>query len=234
MFGRASRTGTIEDDGTGTMTDTGTRANTVPTGDRPTVVTPIDRGGVMGEPVMMASVPARGRAASHGLLIFLLGVWGAGVAYAGPVFHYGPARAAAWQWTTPHTVLNLLPGLGAMAAGLLLFGAGRGVATLAHRMAALLALGSGAWFVLGRTIYPIFYGSSAPAYGASTGGALANFVTVLGYGLGVGIVLSALGGILMAVSPHRTIVHRQPRPAVVATSKPRRGLHLRNTDPAAI
>jgi len=172
--------------------------------------------------------PARGRAASHGLLVLLVGAWGALVAYAGPVFHYGPAGARAWQWTTPHTVLNLLPGAGAVAAGLLLTVAGPGVALAFHRLAGLLAVASGAWFVLGRSVYPIFYGTSAPAYGAASGGALANFATVLGYSLGVGVLLAALGGTMLTISPFRRVTAERTAPAA------RRGrLHLRNTDPAA-
>lgn len=175
-----------------------------------------------------AREPARGRAATHGLLVLLVGAWGALVAYAGPAFHYGPAGAQAWQWTTPHTVLNLLPGAGAVAGGLLLTVAGPGVATAFHRLAGMLTLASGAWFVLGRSIYPIFYGTAAPAYGAASGGPLANFVTILGYSLGVGVVLAALGGTLLTISPFRRVVAERSVPVT------RRGrLHLRNTDPAA-
>ena len=166
----------------------------------------------------------------EGLAVVLISLWGAGVAYAGPTFHFGPADAAAWQWTTPHAVLNLLPGLGGMAAGLMMTLSRRGGGLVLNRAAGLTALASGAWFILGRAIYPIFYGAAAPSYTAASHSPLANFATVLGYGLGVGILLAAFGGVFLGMRPYGS----EYRPAYATGAVPVRRRRLRNTDPAHI
>lgn len=182
----------------------------------------------------LAARRAPGSGVAAGVALMLLGAWGALVAYVGPGFGYGPANARSWSWTSPHLVLNLIPGAAAFVAGLLCLidaGGRRGAA----RMGGLLALGAGAWFVLGAAVYPIFYGTGAPDYAATGHGATASFVTLLGYGPGIGVAVCMLAGVLMALGPRHVMaarrVDRTPVPAGL-----RRGgrLHLRNTDPASL
>jgi hypothetical protein len=164
-----------------------------------------------------------------GLVTMLLGAWGAVVAYGGPTYGYGPRGAHSWSWTTPHLVLNLIPGAVAFAAGLLTM-LDRSITGAVSRFCGLLAFGAGAWFVLARTVYPIFYGTAAPDYGATGHGHLASFVTTLGYGLGVGVALCVLGGMIMA---HGRIRGAR-RMATAAPVAGERVVDLRNTEPAAV
>jgi len=209
------------------------------TGTRPSEAEPVTavHAPVQGEiPVEEAITPiplSRGPL-GIGLVTMLLGAWGAVVAYVGPSFGYGPRGAQSWSWTTPHLVLNLIPGAVALAAGLLTM-ADRSITGALARFTGLLAFGAGGWFVLGRTVYPIFYGTAAPDYGATGHGAQAAFVTTLGYGLGVGIALCALGGMIMAAGRIRGVRHLATTPATMtAAPSTQRIVDLRNTEPAAV
>ncbi|HZU72928.1 MAG TPA: hypothetical protein VE990_09180 [Acidimicrobiales bacterium] len=169
-----------------------------------------DRAPMAGAPVVERMVvPGTGLALFAGLLITLLGAWGALVAYLGPTFGFGPAGAAAWQWSGAHTYLNLVPGAAAVAAGMLMMlgSAARGRAPLLG-LAALVAFGAGAWFVLGPQVYPILVpGATVPSFGALTGaGGVAHFVTRVGYGMGEGLLMCLLAGMVMAVASFRPMV----------------------------
>lgn len=144
----------------------------------------------------LASGPHRPGLAFLGLLIVLLGAWGGIVPYVGPTFGYRATRSGSFVWTASHALLYLLPGALALAMGLIILGAllgrDRG-ATVAKGMAALLVMVCGAWFVLGPAVWPIF--SSSVVFGPATG-ALARFTNYLGYNLGTGLLLTALGAVL--------------------------------------
>jgi hypothetical protein len=91
----------------------------------------------------------RSRGALSGLLLMVLGLWGALIPFIGPYFSYAYTPNTAWTWTSGRLWLEVLPGAAAFVAGFLLM-------TTAHRAVGVFAgwLGSaaGAWFVLG----PIF------------------------------------------------------------------------------
>ena len=83
-----------------------------------------------------------------GLLLMLLGAWGAIVPFVGHYWGYGFTPNDTWHWTAARWWLEVLPGIGAFVAGLL-------ISTTANRMTAMVAgwlgMASGAWFVLGTT-----------------------------------------------------------------------------------
>jgi hypothetical protein len=91
----------------------------------------------------------RSRGAASGVLLIVLGVWGALIPFVGPYFDFGYSPDAAWLWTEARGWLEVLPGIVAVAGGLLLV-------TSRNRVSAMfggwLAVIAGAWFVIGRPL----------------------------------------------------------------------------------
>src|ERR1700754_2671689 len=88
----------------------------------------------------------RSTGAASGLIILVLGVWGALIPFVGPYFNFSYSPDKTWHWTTGRLWLDVLPGAVAAIAGFMLMGSGRrGRAGLA----AWLALCAGVWFVCG-------------------------------------------------------------------------------------
>jgi hypothetical protein len=136
----------------------------------------------------MLRVP-RSRGVLSGLLLILLGAWGALVPFVGPYFHYAYTPDQAWTYTTGRLWLAILPGVATVLGGLIvLISASR---PLAHFGAWLAAL-SGAWFALGSVIGPTWIGTQI-ATGTPVGGSATRALEQIGFftGLGVAIVLVA-------------------------------------------
>src|SRR5437899_267956 len=91
----------------------------------------------------------RSTAAISGLLIALLGFWGALIAFVGPYFNYAFGVDETWHYTADRLWLNILPGAAAVLAGLVLVVSAKRAALLGG---ALLALAAGAWFVVGPAV----------------------------------------------------------------------------------
>lgn len=128
-----------------------------------------------------------------GLPLVLLGAWGAIVPFVGPSFGYPMppgSHIPAWQWSTSHLELHLLPGIAAIVGGLLLLGGiGRGIAYLG----ALIAILAGSWFVLGPVFSPAILGSGGMGGGMmATPSTLMKVVTPLGYHYGTGLLIAVL------------------------------------------
>jgi hypothetical protein len=130
--------------------------------------------------------------------ICLLGAWGAIVPYVGPSFGYRANGSGSFRWSAAHSLLYLAPGAFALGCGLLLLVLvvlrGRGLPIM-KALAAIGVIAAGAWFVLGPEVWPIF--STSVVFGPATG-ALTRFVNQVGYNLGLGFVLGALGAVLLA------------------------------------
>jgi hypothetical protein len=141
---------------------------------------------------------------SIGFLLVALGVWGAIVPFVGPEFSYPfPAGSdiGSWEWSETTWRLSLLPGIGAVYGGLILLGL-LGSVRIAPAVGALIALASGAWFVLGSEFSRLW--TTPPPDG--TGSDWMVIATNLGYheGLGLAIVaLSALALGMLALLPER-------------------------------
>ena len=103
---------------------------------------------------VQSGVPARGgrmriprsRGALSGLLLMVLGAWGALIPFIGPYFDFAYTPDQAWTWTAARGWLEVLPGAVAAFGGLLLL-------VSANRATAMfggwLAVVAGAWFVVG-------------------------------------------------------------------------------------
>jgi hypothetical protein len=131
----------------------------------------------------------RRRGAASGLLILLLGVWGAAIPFVGPYFDWAVGPDDAWDLSTARLVMQAAPGLAAVVGGLLLMGAAnRGSATLG----AVLTIAGGAWFAVGPTIAAL---DGIPDIGSPLGTGTEGALQLLTLFTGLGALLCVLGGI---------------------------------------
>jgi hypothetical protein len=91
----------------------------------------------------------RSRGAVSGLLLIILGVWGALIPFVGPYFKFAYTPDHAWSWSTARGWLEVFPGAVAAAGGLLLVVSGNRATAM---FGGWLAAFAGAWFVVGRTL----------------------------------------------------------------------------------
>jgi hypothetical protein len=129
---------------------------------------------------------ARSRGAMTGLLLMLLGAWGAIIPFIGHYFGYGFTPNGNWQWTAARWWLEVLPGIATFVAGFL-------ISTTANRATAMFAgwLGAaaGAWFVLGTTFSPLW---SAGYIGRPDGSSTLAVWEHVGMFQGLGVVIVLL------------------------------------------
>jgi hypothetical protein len=131
----------------------------------------------------------RSRGVLSGLLLVLLGIWGALIPFIGPYFHYAYTPDKAWTYTTGRLWLDILPGAAAFLGGLI-------VLTSSYRptahFGAWLAAFSGAWFALGSLIGPTWI-KMQMVPGTPVGDTAHRTLEQIGFftGLGVAIVLLA-------------------------------------------
>jgi hypothetical protein len=91
----------------------------------------------------------RSRGAVSGLLLIILGVWGALIPFVGPYFKFAYTPDHAWSWSTARGWLEVFPGAVAAVGGLLLVVSGNRATAM---FGGWLAAFAGAWFVVGRTL----------------------------------------------------------------------------------
>ena len=91
----------------------------------------------------------RSRGAASGLLIVVLGLWGALVPFVGPAFDFAYNPDQGSEWSSPRGWLEVLPGVVAVIGGLLLVRS-RNRATA--MLGGWLSVVAGAWFVVGRVM----------------------------------------------------------------------------------
>lgn len=127
----------------------------------------------------------RSRGAASGLLLILLGAWGALIPFVGPMIDFAFSPDRAWAWTTGRGWLQVLPGVVAVVGGLLLM-MSRNRATA--MLGAWLAVAAGAWFVIGRVLAgPLGLGDAGAPVAATEAKSVALELTYF-YGLGALIV----------------------------------------------
>jgi hypothetical protein len=143
-----------------------------------------------GDDVMTSeSLAHRGRVT--GVLLLLLGAWGALVPFVGPYFGYTYTPDKAWVYTSGRLWLSILPGAAVFLGGLLLLASDKAAAGGAF----LAALG-GAWFVVGQPVSAfaltgrgVTAGSPVASHGAIFGAATMRFLEQLGFFYGLGVVI---------------------------------------------
>ncbi|MDX1872550.1 hypothetical protein SBI67_10495 [Mycolicibacterium sp. 120266] len=132
----------------------------------------------------------RSRGAASGLLVMILGAWGALAPFIGPYLHFAYTPDQAWTWTTARGWLEVLPGAVAVLGGLLLLMSGNRATAM---LGGWLAVAAGAWFVIGRSFTAtLALGDiGAPATGLDAQQVLLLELTFF---TGLGALIAVLGG----------------------------------------
>jgi hypothetical protein len=158
----------------------------------------------------------RSRGVLSGLLLVLLGIWGALVPFVGPYFHYAYTPDKAWTYTTGRLWLEILPGAAAVLGGLIVLASA--YRPVAH-FGAWLAAFSGAWFALGGLIGPTWIGMHM-APGTPVGGTATRALEQIGFFTGLGIAIVLLAAMTVG------------RFSVISVSDARRAARAERTEPA--
>lgn len=157
----------------------------------------------------------RTRGAASGVLLVLLGAWGALVPFIGPHFGYAYTPNATWTMTAGRLWLEVVPGAVAVLGGLILIGStSRAIGLWAGWLTAL----AGAWFALGPVVSRL-WGSGAPQPGAPVGGSTVSAVVEeIGFFTGLGVVIVFLAA--TALGRFSVIGLREHRAAQPTTDMP--------------
>jgi hypothetical protein len=160
----------------------------------------------------------RSRGAVSGLLLVILGVWGALIPFVGPRFNFAYTPDQDWTWTTARGWLEVFPGVTTVVGGLLLvFSANRAIAMFGGWLAVL----GGAWFVVGGQFAPMLRIGTVGDPVAATDRKRALLEVTYFSGLGALIVF--LGGIALArlaVRLARDVEPLEPEEALVPARPP--------------
>jgi hypothetical protein len=152
----------------------------------------------------------RSRGALSGVLLILLGAWGALIPFVGPIFDYAYTPDDSWHYTTGRLWLEILPGAAAAVGGLILL-------MSAHRVLAVfggwLAAAAGAWFVVGQVISTL-WNDGVPAAGVpssadTTGAAMEQIGFFSGLGVAT-LFLASLALGRMTVVGVKDLAHAAP------------------------
>ncbi|TAM66346.1 hypothetical protein [Mycobacterium sp.] len=155
----------------------------------------------------------RTRGALTGLLLILLGAWGALVPFFGPNIDWAYLADPAWTWTAAKGWLEVLPGAAAAVGGLLVLLSGnRATAVFGGWLAVL----GGAWFVVGRAFAPTLgIGDIGQPVATSASTDLKRALLEITYFSGLGALIVFLGGAAvarLAVRHARDVVMTEPAP----------------------
>jgi hypothetical protein len=129
-----------------------------------------------------------------GFVALLAAAWGGIVPFVGPTFGFSADGTGAWYWALSHALVALIPGAVGCLVGLSLMGysMSRSRTFLGLGLIGLLAVASGAWFVIGPFAWPVLYGTKAYFVAANP---LRELAYLVGYALGPGLILAIVGGI---------------------------------------
>jgi hypothetical protein len=128
-----------------------------------------------------------------GVVALVVSAWGGIVPYVGPTFGFSGNGLGSWHWNLSQAVLALIPGAIGCLFAVSLMGRTAAGATLRRvglTGGGLLAIASGAWFVIGPLSWPVlvngghYFVTSTP---------LGELEYQVGYALGPGLILAACG-----------------------------------------
>lgn len=128
----------------------------------------------------------RTRGLISGLVLIVLGIWGAIIPFVGPYFNYGFTPDSGFSFTWGRLWLDILPGVLALVGGLLLVGgANRGNLGLGS----WLGIVAGAWFVIGPSVSTL-WNHGMPDHGGPIGsGTGLHFVEQIGFFYALGALI---------------------------------------------
>ncbi len=157
----------------------------------------------------------RSRGAVTGLLLLLLGLWGALIPYVGPDVDFAFTPDEPWTWTVGRGWLQVLPGAVVALGGLMLM-VSRSRATA--MLGGWLAVAGGTWFVVGRAFAGLLGLGDAGAPVASNETERLWLEMTHFYGLGALIIL--LGGMAVGRVSIRSVrdIEYATTPATTATA----------------
>ncbi len=141
----------------------------------------------------------RSRGAVSGLLLLLLGAWGALAPFIGPYFHLAYTPGGAWVWSTARAWLEVFPGITAAVGGFLLLISGNRATGMFGGWLAVIA---GVWFVVGRTLASTLRLGDIGHPLAATDAKRA--VIDIAYFSGLGALIILIGGAVLARVTIRT------------------------------
>jgi hypothetical protein len=128
-----------------------------------------------------------------GLVALIVSAWGGIVPYVGPAFGFSADGFGSWHWNLAHAVLALIPGAIGCLFALSLMGrtaAGATMRRVGLTGGGLLAVASGAWFVIGPLAWPVLVNGGHYFLSASP---LRELEYQVGYALGPGLIVAACG-----------------------------------------
>lgn len=158
---------------------------------------------------------SRSRGALSGLLLILLGLWGAFIPFVGPYFDFAFTPDAAWTWTVGRGWLEVLPGAVAAVGGLLLL-MSRNRATA--MLGGWLAVVAGAWFVVGRALAaPLGLGNAGSPVAVTEA---KQVLLELAYFSGLGALIVFLGAAAVGRLSVRSIRDLAAEPVQTEVSRP--------------
>ncbi|BBY08298.1 hypothetical protein [Mycobacterium noviomagense] len=135
----------------------------------------------------------RTRGAVTGLLLVLLGAWGALIPFVGPFFDWAYTPDKAWAWTAARGWLEVFPGVTTVVGGLLLIGSGNRATAM---FGGWLAVFAGGWFVIGGTLSSVLRIGDIGHPVAATD--LKRALLEITYFSGLGALIVFLGGAALA------------------------------------
>ena len=141
----------------------------------------------------------RSRGAVSGLLLIILGLWGALIPFVGHYFNFAYTPGQTWAWTTARGWLEVFPGAVTAVGGLLLLVSGNRATAMFGGWLATIA---GAWFIVGRTLAPTLriQGIGQPTAATDAKRALLE----IGYFSGLGALIVFVSGAVLARLAVRT------------------------------
>ena len=174
----------------------------------------------------------RSRGALSGVLLMLLGLWGALIPFVGPYFRYAYTPDTAWTYNTGRLWLEVLPGAAVFLGGfLLMIARGRHIAMFG----ALLAAAAGAWFTLGPVLSPLWNHHVPMGGSPASTSVYMRIMEQIGFFTALGIVIvfiaaAALGRIASVASGIRE-VEEIPEGTVPADTVPVETVRSEETRP---
>ena len=132
----------------------------------------------------------RSRGAVSGVLLVLLGSWGAVIPFIGPYYGYAFGVSDPWVLTLDRLALNVLPGIAVLVGGLIL---GWSANRAGGGLGAWLALSGGIGFTIGPVLSQL-WGARGPdrPIGEPLGANWTQVLAQLSYFYGLGALVTAL------------------------------------------
>jgi hypothetical protein len=144
--------------------------------------------------------------AFSGILIVLLGLWGALVPFFGPSFHYAFGGYSTWHYTSQRLWLCIVPGAVAVIGGIMLLRASTRVGGLT---AGWVALAAGVWFAVGPSVSLLWH-HTIYAIGTPAGGDTRQMLEWVGYFYGLGAAIIGLAAFAMGRFVSRPRIVEEP------------------------